>query len=116
MPSKGGPFEFGDCLLVPFPFTSQTASKKRPAIVVSSRAYNAAKPDVIVMAVTSQLRPAASLGEVFVKDWKQAGLLKPSAIKPVFATLEQALVIRQLGALNAADKEALKQAIAQTLG
>jgi mRNA interferase MazF len=47
--------------LVPFPFTSQTASKKRPAVVVSNRAYGSAKPDVIVMAITSQLRPAPAL-------------------------------------------------------
>ena len=33
------PFEFGDVILVPFPFTSQTAFKKRPAVVVSSRTY-----------------------------------------------------------------------------
>ena len=33
----------------PFPFTSQRASKKRPAIVVSNRAYGTARPDVIVM-------------------------------------------------------------------
>jgi len=108
------PFEFGDVVLVPFPFTSQTASKKRPAIVVSSLVYNAAKPDVVVMAITSQLRAGA--GEVAVQEWKAAGLLKPSVIKPVFATLEQSLVIRQLGALHAADKEALRQAIARTLG
>ncbi len=34
------PFEFGDVVLVPFPFTSQTVSKKRPAVIVSSRVYN----------------------------------------------------------------------------
>ncbi len=83
------PFDFGDVVLVPFPFTSQTASKKRPAVIVSNGAYNRSRPDIIVMAVTSQLHPAASTGEVWVKDWTQAGLLKPSAIKPVFATLEQ---------------------------
>ena len=110
------PFEFGDVVLVPFPFTSQTASKKRPAVIVSSRAYNTAKPDVILMAVTSQLRPNTVLGEVWLQDWKAAGLLKPSAVKPVLATLEQALVIRQLGALAPADREALRKAIAQTLG
>ncbi len=110
------PFEFGDMVLVPFPFTSQTASKKRPAIVASNRTYNTAKPDVVVMAVTSQLRASAALGEVWVQEWKAAGLLKPSAIKPIFATLEQALIIRQLGALHAADREALRRAIARTLG
>jgi mRNA interferase MazF len=47
------PFEFGSVVLVPFPFTSQTASKKRPAVVVSNRAYSEARPDLIVMAITS---------------------------------------------------------------
>jgi mRNA interferase MazF len=110
------PFEVGDIVLVPFPFTSQTTSKKRPAVVVSSRDYNAARPDVIVMAVTSQLRASAALGEVWLKDWKVAGLLKPSAVKPVFATLEQSLVIRQIGALATADRETLRETIAQLLG
>ena len=110
------PFEFGDIVLVPFPFTSQTASKKRPAVVVSSRAYNTAKPDVILMAVTSHLRASAVPGEVWLQDWNAAGLLKPSAVKPVFATLEQTLVIRQLGTLASPDREALRKAIVQTLG
>ena len=55
------PFDFGDVVLVPFPFTSQAMSKKRTAVVVGNRAYNSAKPDIVVMAVTSQLRPQAAL-------------------------------------------------------
>ena len=109
------PYELGDVVLVPFPFTDQTASKKRPAVVVSSRAYNLAKPDVVVMAITSQLRPSVSLGEVFVAGWQNSGLLKPSVIKPVFATVEHRLVIKRLGALNAEDRAALKRAIAETI-
>jgi mRNA-degrading endonuclease toxin of MazEF toxin-antitoxin module len=31
------PFEFGDVVLVPFPFTSHIASKKRPAVVVGNQ-------------------------------------------------------------------------------
>jgi mRNA interferase MazF len=68
------------------------------------------------MAITSQLRPAPALGEVWIGDWQAANLLKPSAIKPVFATLEQALVIRRLGALGATDQAALRRTIALTLG
>ncbi len=109
-------FEFGDVVLVPFPFTSQTASKKRPAVVVSNRAYNAAKPDVVVMAITSQLRVNAGLGDIEVGQWQTAGLLKPSAVKPVFATLEQALILRKLGTLAAGDQAVLRKAIAETLG
>jgi mRNA interferase MazF len=110
------PFEFGDGVLVPFPFTSQAASKKRPAVVVSNRVYNTAKPDVVVMAITSQFRPSPALGEVWLGEWPAAGLIKPSAVKPVFATLERAIVIRQLGALSAGDRAALRKAIADTLG
>jgi mRNA interferase MazF len=110
------PYDFGDIVLVPFPFTSQTASKKRPAVVVSRRAYNQTKPDVVLMAVTSQLRPSPALGEVWLGQWQAAGLLKPSAVKPVFATLEQSLVLGQLGTLGTADQTALRQAIGQIIG
>jgi mRNA interferase MazF len=110
------PFEFGDVVLVPFPFTSQAASKQRPAVIVSNLAYNQAKPDVVLMAITSQFRPSPALGEVWLRDWQAAGLLKPSAIKPVFATLEQTLIIRQLGTLTAIDQADLKNAIARVIG
>ena len=82
---SSGPYKFGDVVLVPFPFTNQTVAKKRPAVVVSSGAYNLAKPDIVVMAVTSQFRPSPTLGEVWLAQWQMAGLLKPSVVKPVFS-------------------------------
>jgi len=109
-------YDFGDVVLAPFPFTSQAALKQRPAVVVSSRVYNAAKPDVIIMAVTSQLHAMPSLGEVWIFEWQSANLLRPSAIKPVFATIEQDLIVRRLGALHAQDRSALRAAIAVVLG
>ncbi len=54
--------------------------------------------------------------EVWLRHWQAAGLLKPSAVKPVFATLEQGLVIRRLGALAAEDQDALRLAIGQIIG
>ncbi len=110
------PFDFGDVVLVPFPFTTQRASKKRPAVVVSNRAYSSARPDLIVMAVTSQLRPNPGLGETSISHWQAAGLLKPSMVKPVFATLEQRLVLRRLGALVDDDRIALRKAMSEIIG
>ncbi|MBP8246621.1 MAG: type II toxin-antitoxin system PemK/MazF family toxin [Phenylobacterium sp.] len=111
-----GTLAFGDEILVPFPFTNQAASKRRPAVVVSSRAYNLARPDVVVMAVTSQFSATEGLGEVWLEAWEAAGLLKPSAIKPVMATLERGLVIRRLGVLGDEDQAALRRAITDLLG
>jgi mRNA interferase MazF len=108
--------EFGDVVLVPFPFTDQTGTKKRPAVVVSSDAYHRDRPDVILMAVTSQVRPAVGLGEIAVERWKEAGLLKPSVLKPLLATVERRLVIRTLGRLEAPDREALLRGLKTILG
>jgi mRNA interferase MazF len=47
-------YSFGDIVLVPFPFTDQTASKKRPAVVVSANAYQEQPPEAIVMPMTSR--------------------------------------------------------------
>ncbi len=107
---------FGDVIVVPFPFTDQTTIKRRPAVVISSDRYNLERPDLILMAITSQLRPTATVGEVAVVQWQAAGLLKPSVIKPLITTIEAGLVIRQLGALVADDQKSLRQALAAVIG
>lgn len=109
-------FQFGDVVLVPFPFTDQSTSKQRPGVIVSSAAYHRARRDVILMAITSQVRGSGPFGEVIVQDWQAAKLLKPSAIKPVIATLEQALVIKTLGKLSQRDQQMLKEAIGKIVG
>ena len=103
-------FEFGDVVLVPFPFTDQSTTKKRPAIVVSSQTYNRERPDVIIMAVTSQIRPANNF-DIPATDWQAAGPLKPSVVKPVIATVEKVLVIKQLGRLSEKDQRTLAESL-----
>jgi len=109
-------YEFGDVVLVTFPFTDMTTAKKRPAVVVSSVACSRNRADIILMAVTSQMQSIHYLGDVPVVDWRQAGLLKPSIIKPVFTTLEKVLILRKLGRLSEGDRAALKQALKAILG
>ena len=108
---------FGDVVLVPFPFTDQTAVKKRPAVVVSSAAYHRHRVDVVLMAVTSRTSPAAAtLGEVIVVEWEKAGLRIPSIVKPVLATLERRLILRRLGEVQQRDRDAVRGALQQILG
>lgn len=110
------PHSFGDVVLVPFPFTDQSGTKKRPAAVVSSSGYNAGRRDLVIMAITSQVRQPLGFGEALVNDWQSAGLIKPSVLKPVLTTIEQGLVIRTMGTLSAADLRRLRDTIAQVIG
>jgi mRNA interferase MazF len=99
MPLTTG-YSFGDVVLVPFPFTDQTGLKKRPAVIVSSAEYQAQRRDLVIMAITSQIRPRPAFGEFTVTEWKKAGLIAPSAVKPVLTTIERRLVLKKLGQLQ----------------
>jgi mRNA interferase MazF len=109
-------YSFGDVLLVPFPFTNQRMAKKRPAIVVSSDRYNQQHIDLILMAVTSQTGSLTYTDNLVIHSWQQAGLLKPSVIKPIIMTAESNLILKKLGTLTLSDQQALQKLISQILG
>ncbi|MEJ2387318.1 MAG: type II toxin-antitoxin system PemK/MazF family toxin [Chromatiaceae bacterium] len=109
-------YNFGDIVLITFPFTNQVGSKKRPAVVVSSDTYYRKRQDVILMAVTSQVHRPPSFGEALIQDWQGAGLLKPSAIKPVVFTAEKRIVLKRLGQLKDTDQQAVREVIGRIIG
>ncbi len=109
-------YSYGDIVLVPFPFTDQSAIKKRPAVIISSDEYNRNRPDIILMAVTSQMRSADFYGDLTVKQWQKAGLLMPSVIKPICTTIEKPLVLKTLGRLQKQDMADLDEALQTTFG
>jgi mRNA interferase MazF len=109
-------FSFGDVVLVPFPFTDQSGTKKRPAVVVSTSPYNANRRDIVIMAITSQVRTPLGFAEAMVTDWPSAGLIKDSVFKPVFTTIEQGLVLRVMGRLVAADLGTLHRVVGEAIG
>lgn len=91
-------------------------SKQRPAIVVSSDAYQSKRRDVVILAVTSKAMSAHAFGDTPIEGWKKAGLLKPSVAKPVVATVEQRLVKKRLGRLSETDREAVRSTLRMILG
>lgn len=109
-------FEFGAVVLVPFPFTDQTTTKKRPAVVVSSSAYHEARPDLIFLAITGQLQGPLGIGEADIAHWQRAGLYKASRFKPLLATIERRLVLRELGRLEESDRQLLRGVLDEILG
>jgi mRNA interferase MazF len=56
----------GQVVLIPFPFTDLTTTKQRPAVIISSNAYNRTHPDLILAAITSMMSPLAFTTEIFL--------------------------------------------------
>jgi len=53
---------------------------------------------------------------VGIQDWKSAGLLKPSVVKPVITTIEKGLIIKTMGRLQEHDRKALHESLNEILG
>ena len=109
-------YNSGDVVLVGFPFTNLQTIKKRPAVIISHSSYQQHRPDVILMAITSQIRHPLATDEALIHDWQTAGLAKPSVLKPLIATIEQTNIIRRMGKLSSKDQFNLKQLIQIILG
>jgi mRNA interferase MazF len=107
-------YKRGDVVILPFPYTDQSGAKRRPALVLSSDAFNARRADIIVAPITSNLA-TGQFDDTPLTDWSAAGLLKPSVVKGIRGTVQQTLVIRVLGTLTAPDLQKVEQAFANAL-
>jgi mRNA interferase MazF len=92
-------YKRGAIILLPFPFSDQSSSKIRPAVVVSP---DYPSDDLLVVAITSvsdALRP----GEFAIQFWRETGLIHPSFAKRAIASATGNLVKKQLGQLREPD-------------
>jgi mRNA interferase MazF len=44
-----------EIVLVPFPYSDLSSTKRRPVLIISNNLYNAAFPDILVCVITSNL-------------------------------------------------------------
>ena len=109
-------FQRSDVLLVPFPFSDLSATKVRPAVVVSSSSYHGVEPDLILAAITSNVLATTSPMDYVFQDWLAAGLRYPSALKPVLFTLDPTRVIHRVGRLTGADQIEVDRRLRRALG
>ena len=108
-------YKRGEVVLLPFPYTDQSGSKRRPALILSTTAYNTRRADIIVAPITSNLT-SGQADDTLLTDWASAGLMKPSVVKGILGTVEQTLVVRRLGTVSTADLQKVEQTFANAIG
>ena len=103
-----------DWVLVPFPFTDRTTSKRRPALVLSSEDYFQDTGQLICAMITTAKR-SSWRSDVELKEWKQAGLPVASKVRMKLFTLDRRFVLRNLGSLGTFDTKKIKASLGKTL-
>jgi mRNA interferase MazF len=90
-------YKRGDIVLVPFPFTDLSSSKRRPPLVVSPDNFNSQSQDLVVAAITSHDRTVT----IEPSDCTDGSLPRTSVVKlaKVF-TIHSTLVIKKICALR----------------
>lgn len=105
----------GDVVLVGFVFSDESGKKLRPALVLSSPAYHRGRQEVVVAAISSNIRRRL-FGDHVIADWKRAGLLFPSLVTGILRTIKRTMVERKLGTMAKNDQEAVDRELRRSLG
>jgi mRNA interferase MazF len=114
----GRPLARNDIVLVPFPFTDLTSSKRRPAVVVWA---DPTQVDFTLAFIGSRDAVAPGVGDVLLSrthpEFPLTGLLAPSLIRATkLVTLTRALITRWLGRLGPLLTTDLDRALVEALG
>jgi mRNA interferase MazF len=107
-------YQRGDIVLLPFPFTDLSATRTRPAVVVSVDGFHQETGDMMVAMITSV--PRTSSYDYELQDWQAANLLRPSWVRAKLATLSPSLVRYRPGRLSDADLSEVEQRFRLALG
>ncbi len=110
MTNAGTSIEQGSIILLPFPFTDLSSSKKRPALVISRTEFNNKNEDIICCLITSN--PNATGVKISKKDMESGSLEFVSTIKPhrIF-TASKSIIYKILGKLSISKRRAVEKEI-----
>jgi mRNA interferase MazF len=107
-------YKRGDVVLVGFMFSDESGRKLRPALVLSSPAYHRGRREVVVAAISSNVRRRL-FGDHLISDWKGAGLLFPSVATGILRTITGAMIERKLGMMARPDLDAVDRQLRRSL-
>ena len=91
-------FVKGEVVVIPFPFSDLSGSKRRPALVLA----NLSGDDILLCQITSQNSPKDTLAvPLSASDFKSGELPLPSNIRPNrLFTADKTLIIKSVGIVN----------------
>ena|SRR3990167_9999288 len=101
-------------IVVPFPFTDSSATKKRPALVLSEEQFQKNTEHVTLIMITSA-KHSTWYNDYKIKDLSSTGLNAPSIIRQKIFTLDSRVILEKIGELSTKDKKDVLKIISNHL-
>jgi mRNA interferase MazF len=105
--------EAWDVVVVPFPFTDSPASKRRPAMVLSSQAFNNGSGHSLMAQIT-KAKQSTWPGDFRIQN-VEAGLPEECIVRMKLFTIDNRLIQKRTGRLSAADREQVRGGLRQLM-
>jgi mRNA interferase MazF len=91
----------GDIVLIPVPFSDLSNRKQRPVLIISNNDYNQMTNDILVVAITSQLKDLDYSVVIEQKDLDEGTLKVTSAVRAdKVYTLSNEIIRKRFGKVN----------------
>lgn len=105
-----------DIVVVPFPFTDQNTTKRRPALVLSKEdSFNKETGNCVLTMITSEKNPLWPLDSK-IGNLKKAGLSAASKVRMKLFTLDSRLILKKIGGLSVKDQKVVTDNLSKLLG
>jgi mRNA interferase MazF len=98
-----------DVVVVPFPFTDSPASKRRPALVLSSHAFNDHSGHSLMAQIT-KAKQSSWPGDFRIQN-VEAGLPEECIVRMKLFTIDNRLIQKRTGNLSASDREQVRNVL-----
>lgn len=106
-------YEPFDVVVVPFPFTDSSETKRRPALVLSQNTNFGKEIEHSVLAMITSLKNDPWPLDCKIINKKQSGLTASSVVRMKLFTLDNRFILRKIGHLSKTDQEQVKQSLSQ---
>lgn len=102
----------GGIVLVSFPFTDLSSSKRRPALVLSPDSFNVAGEDLVLAAITSHITDDPNTAPLSRGDFAEGGLPKKSMVKTSkLFTMHRSLIVKRVCTLRTGKREEILRSV-----
>lgn len=97
-----------DIVLVPFPFTDKSTSKKRPALILNNKDYQI-KTNHLILAMITSAKNSLWANDFEIKELDSTGLKTNCVVRYKIFSLDERIILKKIGTISENEQKQIKE-------